>query len=249
MKHRLLITIALTALLGAVAATSAAAERGHHHHRFRGELFQFRGEVVTATSTSVQVTVEGGNRAALRTMLGQSQNETFTIGPKTEILVWNAGVPHVASYGDLKPGTWVNVNIRARRGTDLAHLTATPAGTIGDRATKPTPPQYPLYLFRGTVDGPQSGGHVVLHVRGGNRRALRLLIGQSRDQTFTYGTSTIFLLWQGKVPTVIDASQLKAGDLITVRIRAPRLSTLAQVEATPAVHVGDHEPANAPDKS
>ena len=248
MKHRLLIMIALTALLGAVAATSASADR-REHGRAHGNLFQFRGEVVAATSTSVQVTVEGGNRAALRAMLGQPQNETFTIGPKTEILVWNAGVPHVASYGDLKPGTWVNVNIRARRGTDLAHLTATPAGTIGDRATKPTPPQYPLYLFRGTVDGPQSGGHVVLHVRGGNRRALRLLIGQSRDQTFTYGTSTIFLLWQGKVPTVIDPSQLKAGDLITVRIRAPRLSTLAQVEATAAAHVGDHEPADAPDKS
>jgi hypothetical protein len=51
------------------------------------------------------------------------------------------------------------------------------------------------------------------------------------------------------VPSVIDPSQLKAGDRITVRIRAPRTSTLAQVESTPARHVGDHEPANAPDKA
>jgi hypothetical protein len=29
-----------------------------------------------------------------------------------------------------------------------------------------------------------------------------------------------------------------------VRVRAPRASTLAQVEATPANHVGDHEPGN-----
>ena len=46
--------------------------------------------------------------------------------------------------------------------------------------------------------------------------------------------------------SVIDASQLKAGDKITIRIRAPRSFALAQVEATPANHVGDHEPASAP---
>ena len=64
------------------------------------------------------------------------------------------------------------------------------------------------------------------------------------DQTFTYGDGTIFLLWQGKVPTVIAPSQLKAGDRITVRIRAHAGSSLAQVESTPARHVGDHEPGN-----
>jgi hypothetical protein len=42
---------------------------------------------------------------------------------------------------------------------------------------------------------------------------------------------------------VISPSQLKAGDRITIRIRSPRDSSLAQVEATPAAHVGDHEPA------
>jgi hypothetical protein len=70
------------------------------------------------------------------------------------------------------------------------------------------------------------------------------MLGQSLDQTFTYDDGTIFLLWQGKVPTVIDASQLKAGDRITIRIRAAHASTLAQVEATAANHVGDHEPGN-----
>ncbi len=75
------------------------------------------------------------------------------------------------------------------------------------------------------------------------------MIGQQSAQTFTYGDDTIFLLWQGKVPTVIDASQLKAGDRITVRVRAAKASTLAQVEATAAVHIGDHEPANASDNS
>jgi hypothetical protein len=70
------------------------------------------------------------------------------------------------------------------------------------------------------------------------------MLGQSLDQTFTYDDGTIFLLWQGKVPTVIGPSQLKAGDRITIRVRAPRADTLAQVEAVPAAHVGDHEPGN-----
>jgi hypothetical protein len=244
MKHRLLVTIAIAALACASIAATASAERGG-----KGRLFQFRGEVVAATSNSVQVTVEGGNHAALRAMLGQAQSQAFTIGPKTEILVWNKGIPTVASWGDLKPNDWVQVNVRARAGSSLAEVEANPAGIIGDHRNKPGRPNDPLFLYRGTVDGPQSDGHIALHVRGGNARALRTLIGQSSDQTFTYGDDTVFLLWQGKVPTVIGPSQLKAGDRITVRIRAPKGSTLAQVEATTARHVGDHEPANAPDKA
>ena len=42
------------------------------------------------------------------------------------------------------------------------------------------------------------------------------------SETFSTGDGTIFLLWQGKVPTVIDASKLVVGDRIVVRIRAAR---------------------------
>ncbi len=70
------------------------------------------------------------------------------------------------------------------------------------------------------------------------------MLGQSLDETFTYDEGTIFLLWQGKVPTVIDPSQLKSGDRITVRVRAARAATLQQVESIPAAHVGDHEPGD-----
>jgi hypothetical protein len=87
---------------------------------------------------------------------------------------------------------------------------------------------------------------VSLEVRGGNRRALRLLIGSSRAQTFAVGGSTIYLRWQGKVPTVIDLADLKAGDRVAIHVRAAAGSTLAQVEATPAARVGEHEPANQP---
>jgi len=41
---------------------------------------------------------------------------------------------------------------------------------------------------------------------------------------------------------VIDASQLKAGDRIVIRVRADRGATLAEVEATAAKRVADREP-------
>ena len=109
---------------------------------------------------------------------------------------------------------------------------------------KPNPPSKPLYLFRGRLAAAAGPTTVTVDVRGGNRRALRLLIGQPLQQSFTYGPETILLLWQGKVPTVISPAQLTVGDRITVRIRAPWGSSLSQVESTAAVHIGEHEPPN-----
>jgi hypothetical protein len=242
MKHRLLTTLVLAALACAVVAATAVAGG-------KGRLYQFRGELVNASSSSVTLRVEGGNHAALRALIGNPQDQTFALGSSSEILLWSKGIPTVGSVTDLKAGDWVQVNVRAKGGASLAEVEANAAGIVADHRSAPGKAAKPLFLFRGTVDGPQAGGHVALHVRGGNNLALRSLIGQSKDQSFTYDDGTIFLLWQGKVPTVIDASKLKAGDRITVRIRAPRHSTLAQIEATPARHIGDHEPANAPDKA
>jgi hypothetical protein len=236
MKHRLFTALGLAAL--ACVLVSAAAAGSNHR-----QLFQFRGELLAASSSAVQLQVEGGNHAALKALLGQSQNESFAVDSTTEFLVWQAGVPHVAASADLKAGDWVTVNVRAPRGSSLAVLEGTPAATVSDRAAKPAPSQ-PLHLYVGTVAGAQAGGHIALHVTAGNRLALRSLIGQSADQTFSYDENTIFLLWQHRVPTVIDASQLKAGDRITIRIRAPRKASLSELEATAASHVGDHEPGN-----
>jgi hypothetical protein len=242
MRNRLLTMLALAALAcGAVAATATAGPG--HGQAGKGKLYLFRGELMNASSTSVQVHVEGGNHAALRALLGQSQDQSFALGSTSEILLWHKGVPTVGAVTDLKQGDWVQLRVRAKG--SLADVEATPVSVVADRGTNPGKAAHPLFLYRGTVTGPQSGGHIALHVTGGNHLALKLLVGQSADQTFSYDAGTIFLLWQGKVPTVIDPSQLKAGDRITVRIRAPHASTLAQIEATPAVHVGDHEPANA----
>jgi hypothetical protein len=146
---------------------------------------------------------------------------------------------------DLAAGDWVVVNVRAPARASLSEVESQPAGVVSDRVTKPGPPAQPLFLFRGKLAAAAGTSTVTLDLRGGNRHALRLLLGSQRQQSFTFGPETIFLLWQGKVPTVISPSQLKVGDRITVRIRAPKGSTLAQVESTPAVHIGDHEPPSA----
>jgi hypothetical protein len=237
MTHRLLLTIALATV--AFATVAAVALGGD-----RGRVYEFRGELLNAGSTSAQVQIDGGNHAALRSLLGQSQDQTFTLGQKTEILVSSHGTPHVGMISDLRQGDEVTLRVRAAAGALLSQIEATPAGVLSDRGANRGRGSRPLWLYAGTVAGPQSGGRIGLHVSSGNWRALRSMLGQPLDQTFSYDDDTIFLLWVGKVPTVIDASQLKAGDRITIRIRAPRADTLAQVEAVPAAHVGDHEPGD-----
>jgi hypothetical protein len=237
MKHRMFISAVLaTVACAALVATAVAAPRNR--------LFQFSGEVLGTSTTALQVQVESGNPIALRALIGESQVQTFSLGANTEILVWQKGVPHVATVSDLNRGDTVLVSVRAPAGSSLTAIENTPAGTVGDHGNPAHGPAQPLFLYVGTVGGAQTGGHISLHVTDGNRLALLSLLGQPVDQTFTYGDGTIFLLWQGKVPTVISPSQLKAGDRITVRIRAPRVSTLGQIEATPAAHVGDHEPGD-----
>src|SRR5579884_1584615 len=119
MNHRLFLTLGLAVLVcAAVAATAAAGGKGR--------LFQFRGELLNASSTNVQVRVEGGNHAALRAMLGQSQDQTFTLGANTEILIWRHGVPTVGGVGDLKVNDWVVVSVRAKGGSDLATVESNP---------------------------------------------------------------------------------------------------------------------------
>ena len=243
MKHRILITIALAAL--ACATVAATASGGG-----KGRLFQFRGTLVSTGANTVQISVEGGTHNALKALIGQAQNQTFLVDGNTEFLGWSAGVPHVQSISDLRAGDHLTINVHAKASASLSEIEANAAGTVSDRGNGQHGNPGPLYLYVGTVAGGQAGGHISLHITSGNWRGLKTMLGQANlDQTFTYDNSTIFLLWQGRVPTVIDPSQLKAGDRITVRVRAARGSTLAQVEATPATHVGDHEPGQVETKT
>ncbi len=243
MKHRFALTLAIAA---GVCATLVAGAAGGG----KGQLFAFSGDLLAtpgATGTSLSVQVETGNKPALRAMIGASQDENFAVGPDTEYLAHSHGIPHVTTIADLQAGDYVTVRIRAPHGSPLQTIESTPAVLVNDYSGAPHGGQ-PDWMFSGTVAGGQSGGQIALTVNGGNWKALHAMLGQPLAQSFAYDDNTIFLLWQGKVPTVIDATQLKAGDEITVHIRAPRSDSLAQVEAIPANHVGDHEPAPAPEE-
>ncbi len=236
MRTRTFLLSFAVALLCAGAATA-----GNGPANFR---FTFQGQLTaTPSNGGVPITVQGGNKAALRAMLGQSVAQTFAYGSTTEFLKWANGIPTVVQAGDLAVGEYVTVNVRAPRNADLAAIEQQSAGIVGDHGTSINKPDKPLYLFRGTLTS-VGGSSVTVHVTGGDARALRLLIGNSNDQTFAFGDTTIFLLWQGKVPTVIDASKLVLGDKIVVRIRAAKGASLGDVESTPANHIGDREPAS-----
>jgi hypothetical protein len=235
MRTKIFLITAVAALL----ATSAALA-GNGPAKMR---YSFLGQLTaTPANGGVSITVQGGNRAALRAMLGQPVTQTFAYGANTEFLKWSAGIPTIVQAGNLSTGEYVWVHVRAPRGATLAEIEQQQAGLVGDHGPTLNVPDKPLYLFRGTLTSATSTA-VTVHVIGGDHRAMKLLIGQSADQTFTVGGETIFLLWQGKVPTVIDASKLVVGDKIVVRIRADKGSTLGQVESTPANHIGDREPA------
>jgi len=237
---RALPVVLIALSLGLLAAGVAQGGGAGAHYVFRGHLLA----TPPANATSISVTVEGGNRIALKKMLGSSVDQTFAVGTGTEFLKWSHGVPTIVHANALQAGDWVAVNVRAAFDASLSQIESRPAGIVSDHVAKPNRPTYPLYLFRGTVAAPAATGTVSVDVRGGNRLALRLLLGGARQQSFSYGPETIFLRWQGKVPTVIAPADLTVGDRVTVRVRAPRGSTLAQVVSTPAVRFGEHEPPN-----
>jgi hypothetical protein len=234
MRTKLFLVTAAAALLAAGAA-SAGNGPAKLHYWFLGKL------TAAPANGLVSISVEGGSKAALRAMLGQPVTQSFAYGDDTEFLQWHDGIPTVVTAGNLAAGDYVRVNVRAPRGATLAEIEQTQAGIVGDHGTTLFKPTQPLYLFRGKLTAVGSSS-VTVDVAGGDRRALRLLIGQSSTQTFTVGGETIFLVWQGKVPSVIDPAHLTVGDRIVVRIRAEKGSSLAEIQAKAATKVAEREP-------
>jgi hypothetical protein len=238
MRIRLLcLALVAISVIGLGAAGSVAASRQAN------ALFLVRGELLAdppSGSSSLIVDVAGGNRRALRLLVGQSSAQLFAVGPNTQYLRWAHGVPTVVTQDNLAEGDQLTLRIRAPRGSSLAQLLATPANNVADRGPSPGRPAKPLWLFQGTLNAPASNGHLGIHVLDGNYRALKAMLGQSQDQTFAYGRRTVFIRWQGRVPTLISPSQLVVGERIGIRIRARGASSLGQVESTPANHVAAH---------
>ena len=232
------IIVAVAAVLATLMATTAAFAGGPRDN----VLYRYVGQV--QNDGTLTVAVQNGNRAALRSLLGKNQVQTFASDEKTVFTKWTAGEPTPIALGDLKKNDYVTVNVRSGHNADIETITKKPAASVGDRGQTVTRPTKPLYLFRGTLVS-AGAGKVTIEVKGGNRNALRLMIGQpSAQQTFATSTDTVFLHWAHRVPTISDPASWKPGDRITIRIRADRGLTLAQVEMTPARRVADREPRN-----
>lgn len=240
MKFRMLFLALMAVAAVGVGATGsiAAGKQGNVAYEFRGEL----AATPPPNSASLLVDVAGGNKRALRLMVGQPAGQAFSVGGNTEYLRWMHGVPTVVQQSNLAEGDQLVIRIRAPRGSNLGQVEATNANIVADHGPNPGRAAKPLWLFKGTLNAPAASGHFSLHVLDGNNRALRAMLGQAQDQAFTYARRTVFIRWTGRVPELISPSQLTVGDRISVRIRARGSSSLGQVEATPANHVGEHEP-------
>jgi hypothetical protein len=238
MRRRLTyVALAAFALLAAGASSTFAARGGEQTYIFNGRLLADAGN-----SATVYVDINGGNKPALRKLVGHDDDQSFAVGSGTQFLRWSHGIPTVVSEANLVADDVVSVQVRAPRDASLAQIESTLAFRVADRGPSPGHAARPLWLFIGSLNGPAANGKVSIHVQSGNWLGLRKMLGQPVDESFSYGKRTIFILWQGGVPTVISPSQLKVGDRISVRIRAPRSYSLQQAEQVPANHIGDHEP-------
>ena len=237
-RHFLYLALVGLAVLTVGAPSTFAARNSAISYVFNGRLLADAG-----SSSTLYVDVKGGNHAALRKLLGESDDQHFAVDSTTEYLRWSHGVPSVVPESNLVAGDFVSVKVRADRAASLDAIESTAARIVSDRGPAPRFAHKPLWLFVGTLHAPASNGKLTLHIQSGNWLALHAMLGQALDQTFKYDRNTIFVLWQGRVPTVISPSQLKVGDRISVRIRAPRNDSLAQTEQVPANHIADHEPA------
>jgi hypothetical protein len=227
--------LALAILTVGTSATLAARGSGNVLYVFNGRMMADAG-----TSPTLAVDVNGGNRRALRKLVGQSDDANFAVDARTQYIRWTHGVPTVVPESNLLAGDRVSVRVVTDRHASLAQIEGTPASRVADTGPGGRFPRQPLWLFSGTLDAPAAGGHLTLHVKDGNLRALRAMLGQALDQTFSFDRHTVFVVWQHGVPTVVSPGSLHTGERVTVRIRAPRAFSLAQVEQVPANHVGDH---------
>jgi hypothetical protein len=232
-----LVLAAFMVLAAGASSTFAARGNGQLGYVFNGKLLADAGN-----SASLHVDVKGGNKAALRKMIGQGADQYFAVDSHTQYIRWSHGVPSVVDESNLVAGDVVSVNVRAAGNASLAQIESAPASRVADSGPTPGHANRPLWLFIGALNASPANDKLTLHIQSGNWLALRKMLGEPLDETFSYGDRTVFTLWRDGVPTAISPSELKVGDRISVRIRAPRSDSLQQAEQVPASHIGDHEP-------
>jgi hypothetical protein len=232
-----------TAVAVAIASLSLAGTASAHA---RGIPFEFRGTAVVAPgsgATQIQVQVTGGNRPALKALLGSTQPTTFAADSHTRWIVVSGNTPLLGGSENVIAGDVVRVVIRATRHTSLATLLTYRAASVTDVSAR-TRPHGRLFLFGGTTTAIDlNTKKITVHINFGNWRGLFALLGRAQDETFTYDANTVFLKWRHGVPYGVDDSAIQVGDPLTLRVfTAPWNATLDQVLATPLWRVKLGEP-------
>jgi hypothetical protein len=187
--------------------------------------------------------VTGGNRPALKALLGAAQPTTFALDAKTRWIAVNGNTPVLGASDTVLAGDVVRVVVRAPRQTPLATIVATPAASVTDLSAR-TRPHGRLFLFGATAAAIDTTAHTItVDVNFGNWRGLFALLGQPVHQTFHYDSGTVFLKWRHGVPIGVDPSVIHAGDPLTLRVFGATWNTpLATILATPLWRVKLGEP-------
>jgi hypothetical protein len=246
-----LATLGVIAAASLVSAAPASAATTSHRSpaRFAGQLYIFKGTVAAPASTAnaLQVTVTGGNRPALKALVGNTSAPlSFTVDGKTAFIAWSASdrgnAPSTSSAAALKVGDPVHLRIRARFGAPLSRLLVKPTRSVNDFAAAQKV-DGKMFVFQGrAVSVDTTAKTVTVDIHRGNWAALNALLGQPTTETFHYDTATQFLSWNHRTPNVFDPAAIKVGDPITVRTRATWNTPLATLLTAPLWKVNDHEP-------
>jgi hypothetical protein len=238
-------TIRLTAAALAITVAGLALAGTASAHA-RGVAYEFRGAAVVAPgagATQIQVQVDGGNRLALKALIGATQPTTFKTDGTTRWIAVHGNMPVLASSDTVLAGDLVRVVVRAPFHTPLATLLATPAASVTDLSAR-TRPAGRMFLFGATTAAIDTTAHkITVDVNFGNWRGLFALLGQPVHETFTYDANTVFLMWRNGVPIGIDPTVIHAGDPLTLRVFGPTWNTpLATLLTTPLWRVKLGEP-------
>ena len=249
--------VAAASLASVAPASAATANNGRAQHPARfGQLYIFKGTVAAAPSptNALQVTVTGGNRPALRALVGNTSSPlAFTVDGRTSYISWTASTrgnaPSATTADAIKVGDPVHLRIRARHGAPLARLLVEPTRMVNDFAAAQKVAGRMFFFHGPAVSVDTTAMTITVDVHRGNWNALNALLGQPSTETFHYDAATQFLSWNRRVPHTFAAATIKVGDPITVRTRATWNTPLANLLAAPLWKVNDHEPLSSIDSA
>jgi hypothetical protein len=241
--------VAAASLVSAAPASAASTDHGRSHPQARGQMYIFKGTVAAVPApgtTALQVVVTGGNRPALRALVGNVTSPlSFTVDARTAYIGWSASTrgnaPVSITGADVKVGDPVHLRIRASHHATLTDLVAVPVTMVNDFAQAQRVAGR-MFLFEGSaVAVDPVAKTITINVSHGNWNALNAMLGQPTLETFHYDAATLFLSWNRRSPHAFDPATIKAGDPITLRTRAAWNTPLAGLLAAPLYKVNDHE--------